>query len=310
MALYGNNEFKELKEVSSYIRNDFLNFCLNEEAKNLREDITKYKDTGIGQEEILKKLAVLTDEKRKDLDNLTKDKLIEAYLDAFRYRNIYMESIDSDETAEQLLEFSGDEYKNKQFKQTLQEVDKYLIAFIKELQDIDKLLIKITSLYSKCKNVNTARKAYTDAIKEAEAVNKALKKMFADIDNGISPFKKFDKQAGTFNNKYSTVTMEEKKIFDKKIKEYIKQVNDIIEPWGGGEKNGVKVQALIDAMNNFRDCMPELSDKADAIPQGWYKYMFEAYRDDIGVCYWIRKKLGIEVEGSIKWKIVHALFKK
>ena len=310
MALYGNNDLEELNETSRYIRNEFLDYCLNEKVKEVEANIAKYKETGLGSEEIFTKLAKLADEKCKDVSAITKEKLVESFLEAYRYRNIYKESLDNDKDTEQLLEYSGDKYKNEQFKKTLQEVEKYLIAYMKELQLIDGMLTKITGCYSKCKNVNTARKAYTDAIKESKATSKSINQMFDDLKDGTNPFTKFQSQAGSFNNKYSTVTLEEKKIFDKKIKQYVDQINNLIEPWAAnGDKNNAKVQAMIDSVEHFQECMPELYEKAAGIPYSWYKYMFKAYRDDIAICYWIRKKLGIEIEGTLKWKIVHALFK-
>ena len=310
MALYGNNDLEELVEVSKYIKNDFLDYCFNEKVKDVESDIAKYRETGLNQDEIFVKLAKLTDDKCKEINSIVKEKLMESFLEAFRYRNIYKESLDNDKDTEQLLEYSGDKYKNEQFKKTLQEIEKYLIAYVKELEILDSMLTNITGLYKKCKNVNSARKAYTDAIKEGKATAKTINKMFEDLRDGTNPFTKFQNQSKSFNNKYSTVTMDEKKIFDKKIKEYIDKINDMIEPWSGTkEKNNAKIQAMIDSVEHFQECMPELYEKAAAIPWSWYKYMFKVYREDIAICFWIRKKLGIEVEGSLKWKIVHALFK-
>ena len=310
MSMYGNNDLHEYNEVSNYIRNDFLDFCLNEKVKEIKEDIVKYRETGIGQEDIFKKLAKLTDEKSKAISNLAKEKLMESYLEAFRYRNIYKESLDTDNVADTLLEYSGDKYKNEQFKKTLQEIEKYFIAYVKEIEILDNMLVKVTGYYNKSKNVNTARKAYTEAVKECKAGAKSINSLFESLNTGTNPFTKFQSQAGSFNNKYSSVTMEEKKMFDSKIKDYIDNINNIIEPWAGNDgKNGPKIQALIDSVEKFQENMPELGDKAAKLPYSYYEYMFKAYKEDMYICQYIRKKLGLEIEGSFKWKIVHALFK-
>ena len=311
MSLYGNTvDMKELNEFRDYIRNDFLNYCLDEEVIDIRHDIEVYRETGIGQLDILKKLAKLTDKKNKRLDDIAKKQVMEAYTEAYNYRNVYNESM-SLEVPEKLLEYAGNDYKNDQFKKTLQEIEKHLIAYVKEIEIIDKTLTKFTNSLNKSKNVNSARKAYSDCVKEGKATVKAINTMYESLNNGIDPFTKFKSQAGSFNNKYSTVTMEEKKIFDNKIKAYIKQIEDHIEPWAAGPdgKNNAKIQGLCDALDKFQEHMPELHDKATELAMGWYNYYFKAYQEDMAMCNYIRRKLGIEIEGTLRWKIVHALFK-
>jgi hypothetical protein len=56
--------------------------------------------------------------------------------------------------------------------------------------------------------------------------------------------------------------------------------------------------------------MPELTDKATGYAGSWYHNMFELYRSILGECAFLRRKLGLERENGIIYKMVQKIFKK
>jgi formyltetrahydrofolate synthetase len=308
MALYGNNDIKELNEFSDYVNNNFLNSILNEDAQNIMNSIKAYRESGEGQFELAKKIIDITDEEFKDFDNLTKEHLIEAYFEAFRYRNIYLqESVEISEDLKWLLEYSGNPIKNEEFKQSLKDVDKALTQYIAVLGVYDSTIKKFIELLNGIKDIDSCRQAYLDIVKESKAGDKNIDNLLKDAGLEKSPFTNFNRQLNRFNNKYSTTAISEKKVFDKKLVEYANKVNDTIEPWAEG---GEKIEELNLAIDKFNSYMPELTDKAVDYIDSWYQNMFNLYDSILGECAFLRRKLGLERENGIIYKMVQKIFKK
>jgi hypothetical protein len=89
--------------------------------------------------------------------------------------------------------------------------------------------------------------------------------------------------------------------------EYANKVNDIIEPWSEG---GEKIEELNVAIDKFDSYMPELTDKAVDYVDSWYQNMFNLYDSILGECAFLRRKLGLERENGIIYKMVQKIFKK
>lgn len=295
MAIYGNEYIEEARINNDYISNHFLNAVLDEKAQEYYKEIEAYRESGEGQFEIAKKLIELTDKEFEDFDNLTKEHIIESYFNAYNYR--------------MLLEYSGNPEKNEEFKQTLQDLDRVLVTYIDIFKEYDKYLRKATDLLKACKDVDTARTAFTDCNKESRATDKLIDDMIKKSGIEKNPFKRFDQQIKKFNNKYSTIGMEEKKKFDKKLGSYYDQVEEIIIPWStGGDMKAFN--EMNDALLHFYDIMPELQDKIVNLMSSWYHDMFAVYRTIAGECIYLRKHLGIEKENGIIYKMVQKIFKK
>ena len=308
MALYGNNDIKELNEFNDYVNNNFLNSILNEDAQNIIDSIKAYRESGEGQFELAKKIIDITGEEFKDFDNLTKEHLIEAYFEAFRYRNIYLqESVEISEDLKGLLEYSGNPVKNEEFKQSLKGVDKALTQYVAVLGVYDSTIKKFIELFNGAKDVESCRQAYLDIVKESKAGDKNIDNLLKNAGLEKSPFTNFNRQLNRFNNKYSTTAIAEKKVFDKKLVDYANKVNDIIEPWS---EDGEKIEELNLAIDKFDSYMPELTDKAAKYVGSWYNGMFELYDNILGECAFLRRKLGLEREHGIIYKMVQKIFKK
>ena len=187
---------------------NFLECVFNEEAVEISEKIRNFKEsTEIGISEYVETFSSINE---SNLDPYTKEILLFNLFESFndlKENNIIKESY--------LLEFSGNEEKNKEFIRYLnlmQERIEFYMVYMKEITDFGDKLLDNCKKAAKSKNVDQVKKVFNDLRCDTDDfISMIQKKYSAKMQEQYKNFKKYEKLRKKFNNKYSSECMEAKK---------------------------------------------------------------------------------------------------
>lgn len=314
MSIYGNipKVSEEDVDLSRYLKEDFLNFSLNEEVNTISNKIRDYKASGEGLQELSTDMINMI--KDQSYDRNTRISLLNSFTEAVTYNYLHENDTDSDilDIEEStLLEYSGNPEKVKNFKEMLKELDDIFTYYRVIIDEDTKVLDTIISSCSKVKKIDDARRCYTDCAKAGKAANQAIKAAADKVDLDSQPFTRFKQQSNSFSGKYSTITLEDKKQFDKKLASFSEKIINDLDPWGSKDDvDGPKIKALLEALEKFEEVMPELGDKFREFAGSWYKVLFNDSSSILNIVKWCRVKLNLGHSNTIRFKIVQKIFKK
>lgn len=301
-------------EVSKYVKESFLESCVNEEASNILNEIYNINNSESVNELFNSMLNLNVKIENSSLNNDTKQSLRYSLIEHV-YSDINEKFIDdrnllSESGIESILEFDGNAKKNQEFINIMKEIDtltqkniqkiKMCISDLEKYQhwadDIIKNPNKISSYITKIRSDNDK---FNDWLKNNMTIN------------GPKTFSNLKRKAKSFNNKYSEIVMSSKKEISAKFGKLEDEINKMIEPWSAkNDSVGKNIGNLVDTTNKIID---EVDRANGTIFQKHIRQVYsytideaEWTLDDINV---FRKALNIELENKKMYKFVNAFIK-
>lgn len=209
-----------------------------------------------------------------------------------------------------LLEYAGKDEKNDEYKKLLSDMEANLKKCIDNTALIGKWLDTIVPTLKKIKNESSP------IIKILEESKKSYNKMVTATSSAFGQrewnemtkqYTKFKKASKTFNNKYSTVGLENKKAMEQKLRQYDTQVGKFVREWL--QEGSAKMLELMKEYDRAKYIdKNNVGDYCRYINTGLRYYVF-GVRACMSWLYSIRKCMNIKFEGSLRYKIVQKVLK-
>jgi hypothetical protein len=217
-----------------------------------------------------------------------------------------------------LLEYAGNAEKNRLFREVMVEMEK---MFAKYYAECDFVITSLDQIVSICEKEAAKKKP------DAKVAATACKKVFDKVEYELTKdeakeyirsynitWAKIKKLTSKFSIKFSDVVMEDKKAFDKKLDAAAKKVseNKKFTSWlPCRELNGTeKVQKLNKALDILDiDSHDATVNIASKYTQPIYGYAYQCLNGYIGNINFLRRKLGLERENTVFYKVLNKVFK-
>ena len=216
-----------------------------------------------------------------------------------------------------VLEFQGDPEKNKEFIDLLKEMENALEATEKDIRKVDEIIRKlgkdIKELYDETAkkgfgqpNMLNKLKTITDHVKkEVEDYKSFMKENYKDV-NIRKTYDNLKRKAKSFNNKYSQLTMEEKKKFVAKFQKSMQDMIEIVKPWAKNGKDGDEILNQIKTLENIDSILGKslYKDMLNIMDM-----VVRMYNIHLSNCIVIFQTLKIEKEKGFMYKLVNRILK-
>ena len=152
------------------------------------------------------------------------------------------------ESAEYLTEFKGNEVKNNVFIQVLDDVDELLRVFMDRIKLYDETATKMKAIASTAteKNINDKLVECRKLGREAGEEDRKLKGI-----NGQLTWSLVKMEVSKFNNKYSYITMSEKKKLAAKMQAYQKKLNEYAKKYSSDSPDEEEWIKLLDKLESI-----------------------------------------------------------
>ena len=313
--LYENTEKLETIKSDSlayYIENSFAQILLDEDAQCIKEQIKSLAETG---QFTIDDFCNISDQLREaNFSQSTNEMLVEYMYEAFLICGSNLESVD--ETA-MILEYSGNPEKNKQFIKTLNELEKYLNDYhdfaMENFRLGDRIVAEMKKVEKyKDKDESKVKKICDNIANMIEDQPYDQEKWNAHTRN----YNEFKRLKSKFSNKFSNITMEEKKALDKKLDALISKTLDSEEicKWIKFQNKGNDTPQF-DSLVKYYDMMKKINrDASVECLNKWInpylEYQWNLLQNCIGFTNWIRRQLNIDRENRLTYKIVQKVLKK
>jgi hypothetical protein len=248
----------------------------------------------------------------------TNEMLVEMVYEAFLISGQEPENINE---ASALLEYAGNEEKNKQFVKSLKQLEQYIVDFHDygvQAFAVGDEFIKIMEPLKKLKDDDKGRK---EAAAIGNRIQNALDNYNGRIKDGNDKFSEhyrnfaeFKRLAKKFNNKFSNITINDKKALDKKLDELINATltNPKIKAWVQLEQRQPTPQydKLVALFDDFKrvDRQTALKILNETI-NPYLQYQWSVLRQVIGFTNYVRKLIGSENDKKLSYKIVNKILK-
>lgn len=206
-----------------------------------------------------------------------------------------------------LVEFTGNQEKNQEFIETLKDVDGLCKYHTERLRLLEKNLeetLKYT--YEIIKSPKVFKSKIDQCRKMIDDYNAWYEKASRNI-NGQVTWTKFGKLVRKFNNKFSKVTMEEKKKLDKELEELQIFIKKMAEPWC---ENGKKADELVRNLDMVHEIDQDYYKSFYELTNDLYKFFIKEVNytnDDI---IYTRKYLNVKSENSFMYKFINMILRK
>lgn len=310
--LFGDDYESERLKYIEYLGESVI----NEEAKSIKDKLYMYKESGNFDSSKLADLILSLNESL--IDESTKKILIESIMVDFincNSSNIDIEAV-SESFSLPKLKFDGNSEANKEFIDILDEINKFL-EYNADVVDED---------FNMAENILKCIENHAKSAKDASDIKKCISDCLNILDKGNSKFekekyekfsntyKKFFRLRNSFNNKYSKITMLEKEKIDAKLDQLLTSLyNSKVKDWFYFEQYKNKCvntdrlnKAYVTLKEIDRDSAVELSER---IINPLYSYLAKCWSAEVRSVMSIRSLLDIEIKDTLKWKIVHKIFK-
>ena len=126
-----------------------------------------------------------------------------------------------------LMEFTGNEKRNEAYKECLEKLDEVIQLFIKRIKHVQEIFDKMIALFMTINNKNLfkvesqIRQTGRNGNAKLDPINKEIS------DKSRKTWNQFISLSNKFSVKYSSVTMEEKEKFSKKLDPYFDTLDKI-----------------------------------------------------------------------------------
>lgn len=291
----------------------FGEYVLSEDAVAIRGKINEFEANGASS--LVEMCNIISMVNESGLSQDTQRILVSKVMTA------YNEAVNDEAVTEGLFnmgshQFDGDPVKNKEYIAMLNEMEKF-ISYMVDLLEADFAL------------GDDILKIIEDAAKNAkgkEDVQKCLSTCLNRLDKGntmydsntyaqhLDKLHKFQRLSRSFNNKYSKITMSEKKAMDAKFDKILSEISKKnIYDWFKFQDIGndnPKYQRLFAAYEKLKDIDRDATlELTGRVINPTLNYLATTWTRSVNNVRYMRRILGIEREGSLRWKIVHKLFK-
>ena len=295
-----------------YIESSFLESVLNESAYELSTKINSF--NGDNKFEFFRSVSESIEQ--SELEESTKSILLSTLCNSLQENKTF--NIDAlDEAAlDSILEFKGNESKNEAFKECLKDLEALLTYFISVIEKGLGYMDQILALSKKAKNSPKEFKKCVDEMDKFADEFVSWKKQASKSICGSVTWKTFASQIKKFNNKYSEITMEEKKALSAKVEKMIDKVFKICTPWYDMKRNGKLLPGSSAKYEELRTVYKELEkiDKSYAnsvndIFTDFDKYIGSEINPTLNDMFYVMTALNIKFEESWRFKLVNKVLK-
>ena len=300
--------------VISNISESFGEYALSEEASVIREKINNIVLSGNCS--IVEMNDIITDIRESNLSENTQRILVKKIFEAYSVNDVEEMIVEESITLLGTTKFDGDPAKNAEYISLLREMDKFVSHIVDLLDadfDIANDILKLFENHAKKdKTKEDIQKLLSDCLNRFDAGNKKYNKnLYKDY---YEKFVKFNRISKSFNNRYSKITMAEKKVIDEKFDKILATLyGDIVKDWFYFQEFGNQTpksdrfqQAFLKIKEIDRDSAVNLSQR---VVNPLYNYIAKCWSNTVQNINYMRRILGIELEDTTKWKIIHKLFK-
>lgn len=305
----------EIINSSSIIYESFGDYALSEDATNIRNRVNEIQENGTCSLEDMNE--VITMVRESNLSIAAQKNIVSKIFE------MWNTPTETEIVEEGILglgnstnRFDGDPTKNAEYIALLNEMDAFITYMVDVMEGDFAVADDILKLFE-----NAAKKA-----KKKEDLDKLLSACLNRMDKGNTTYNsatyknyydlyvKFNRLSRSFNNRYSKITMAEKKVVDAKFDQILEKLSTgMVRDWFVFTEIGNKTPKT-DRLNEAYLKLKEVDrdtavNIANRIVNTMYKVISSSWSQTVGNVRYMRKILGIELEGTAKWKIVHKIFK-
>lgn len=303
--LFSNTEdLNNLTENGKYIRENFLESVFNEFSNEIRNDII---DIEFKENVSISDISnILIKMEAADLNIETNKMYLERLIKAY-----------NENQSDYLIEYSGNEAKNQEFRECLADVEKAVNDFADEQNALEKTgdqIVKLASELLKKKKPEDIKRIIDQMKNKAEDYMSWYNNRCNTIwkDHYLT-YKRFRMLSKTFNNKYSDILMKEKKEIDKKFGTLIdKYVEGDVLNWfvfTSRENSTPKTDKILEAYKYIREIDRDQAVELGKYINGFLDFYWKSLCSLIAYINNIRFLLNIEKENKLSYKIVQKVFK-
>lgn len=315
--LFDNTNEEALAENAGakYIEENFGQLILDPRAVSIKQELIESIDSGLfdmnDTVDFINRIAEC------NFARNTNEMLVEMVYEAFLLSGQEPENIAE---ASALLEYAGNEEKNKQFVKSLKQLEQYIVDFhdygVQAFAVGDQML-KLMEPLKKLKDDDKGRK-------EAAAIGNRIQNLIDKYNNDLGKDGKFDEHyrnfaefkrlARKFNNKFSNITINDKKALDKKLDELINATltNPKVKAWVKLEQNQKTPQydKMVELFDEFKrvDRQTALKILNETI-NPYLQYQWNVLRRVIGFTNYVRSLIGANNDKKLTYKIVNKVLK-
>ena len=298
----------------SSVSESFGEYALSEEAVTIREKINNVVLSGNCS--IVEMNDIITEIRESNLSENTQRILVKKIFEAYSTNDVEEMIVEESITLLGTTKFDGDPAQNAEYIALLKEMDKFVSHIVDLLDadfDIADDILKLFEAHAKKdKSKEDVQKLLSDCLNRFDSGNKKYNKNL--YKEYYEKFVKFNRISKSFNNRYSKITMAEKKVIDEKFDKILATLyGDIVRDWFHFQAFGNKTpksdrfqQAFLKIKEIDRDSAINLSQR---VINPLYSYIAKCWSNTVQNVNYMRRILGIELEDTAKWKIVHKLFK-
>ena len=301
MGIYST--IKEKSIVENYIDNNFLENCLTEEGIELHKKASSIKNEDCNWDKLCEMFEYISNSSLSDYSKLN---IMKEAVNSMKRQTNYDDEHFGFVSESVILEYQGNPDKNKEFIECLKDLEQLLQFFLDSISHLDSSLQKLGNI---AKDIIKSPKKYKDKLEECrntvKEYNLWYEKAHKNI-NGQVTWGQFNKKIRKFNNKYSEVTMEEKKKLDLKLVSFVKDIDKIVTPWA---KDGNKIKEAVKNIEKLEELDKDYVKTYYNIFDNFYDILLKEANATMSDISYTRKNLGIERENTFVYKAINKLLK-
>lgn len=312
-------EMISARRGSVSVLESFGNYVLNEEVSEIRSELSRIEESGSFS--ISDITSIMNRINESGADEFTKLLVLEKTFYVFSECNKEFDSVEesvyeSVNLGLDTIKFNGDPAKNEEYIALLRETERF-VAYSVELMDADfaladDVLVILENVVKNGKDSSAIKKGISDCLNRFDKGN--LKYDSDRFKKYYDNFKVFQKKNRTFNNRYSKITMKEKKIIDERLdKVLLGLYQGGIKDWFVFQQFGnkaVKMERMVKVFESLKEIDRDSGlECLERIINPLINYIARSWSATVNNVNYIRKILGIELEDTTRWKIVHKILK-
>lgn len=296
------------------VSESFGDYALSEDAVNIRSKVNKIQESGNCSLDDMNE--VITMVRESNLSIAAQKNIVSKVFEMWNASETEVVEEGIFNLGNSANRFDGDPAKNAEYIALLNEMDAFITYMVDVMEGDFAVADDILKLFE-----DAAKKA-----KKKEDLDKLLSSCLNRMDKGNTTYNsatykkyydlyvKFNRLSKSFNNRYSKITMTEKKVVDAKFDQILEKLSTgMVRDWFVFQEIGnetPKTDRLNEAYLKLKEVDRDTAvNIANRIINTMYKVISSSWSQTVGNVRYMRKILGIELEGTAKWKIVHKIFK-
>ena len=207
-----------------------------------------------------------------------------------------LDDIETDSLNESyIIEYTGNETRNEEYRECLKKLDELIQLYIKRIKSVQAIFDKMVALYMTINKKNIF-KVESEIRQTGRNGNKSIDAVSKDIhEKAGRTWREFTKLSNKFCVKYSTVTMDEKEKFTKKIEPYYDTLEKILDKYTDSkfkEKLVKKEEDEVLAAAEYNGKDYKYGQEILNTIGSWYSYMINEISYTMSDIRFIYKKMG------------------